>query len=515
MDRFNTFQKLGFYTLVWILFITSLSPSLSLFAEEIPYGTGSWDSDSLGNHRVVLRVNKKADAVWAHIQWRRRDTDPERKNVILIDAKIGSRVRNVCRVEINREFGDLIFQPQTVPGEYYVYYMPFVMSGRSNYPTVTYPEPEKTAETEWLERHALTEDKLSELKKSSFPPVEVTGFQSIDEFNSFYPMEVIATAEETENILRSHPESDYLLFPEDRRFPIRMWDDLPFKWIKTGPKNTFQGDAARGEFYAFQIGVYAARKAIEDIDVSFNKMKHAASQKTIPSSALRCINVGGINWNGEKLDKVCPVDKGKVQPLWCGIQIPLDAPPGKYEGTVTVKPKGMEETPIKLIINVTQETLKDAGDSELWRHSRLRWLDSKIAFDDDVVSPFTPIRVQGKTLSSLGRRVRIGKAGFPDQIQSFFAPEMTHILEEGRDILSSPIELIVEDEESCILSWEEKYATMVKIRPGAVEWEAKCEAGVLALECEARMECDGFLEFKVKLSSATSIAVKDIRLEIP
>jgi hypothetical protein len=515
MDRFNAFLKFSFYTLVWILSITFLSPSLYLLAEEIPYGTGSWDSDSLGNHRVVIRVNEKADAVWAHIQWRRRDVDPEKKNVILIDAKTGSRVGNILRVEINRESGDLIFQPQTVPGEYFVYYMPYIMSGRSNYPAVTYPEPEQTAETDWIERHGLSEDKLSGLKKDAFPLVQVVEFQSIDEFNSFYPMEVIATSEETGNMLRNHPESDYLLFPEDRKFPIRMWDDLPFKWIKTGPKNMFQGDAARGEFYVFQIGVYAARKAIEDIDVSFTEMKHTASKTTIPSSALRCINVGGIDWNGEELDKICPVDKGKVQPLWCGIRVPMDARPGKYEGTVTVKPKGMEETPLKLVINVTKDALKDAGDSELWRHSRLRWLDSKIAFDDDAVPPFTPIMVRGKTFSFLGRRVRIGKTGFPDQIRSSFSPEVTTILDEDRDILSSPIALIVEDEENRILSWEAKDAAIVKIRPGAVVWEAESEAGPLALDCSARVECDGFLEFKVKLSSAKNIKLRDIRLEIP
>jgi hypothetical protein len=111
--------------------------------------------------------------------------------------------------------------------------------------------------------------------------------------------------------------------------------------------------------------------------------------------------------------------------------------------------------------------------------------------------------------------VRIGKAGFPDQIQSLFAPEVTDILEEGQDILSSPIVLIVENEENHILSWESKDAVIVKIRPDAVIWKAESQAGVLTLDCRARMECDGFLEFKVKLSSTKNMPVKDIRLEIP
>jgi len=40
----------------------------------------------------------------------------------------------------------------------------------------------------------------------------------------------------------------------DKIWPRVLTDDLPLKWIKKGPQNTFQGDAARGEFYAFQIG---------------------------------------------------------------------------------------------------------------------------------------------------------------------------------------------------------------------------------------------------------------------
>ena len=515
MDRFINFLNSCIHLPGLSVFFFLLSFSLVLRADEIPYGTGMWDSDPFGNHRVVIRVRMKADAVWVHIQWRRRDSDPEKKNIIIVDAKTGSRIQNICRVDINREFGDIIFQPLTVPGDYHVYHLPYVMTGRSNYPTVIYPEPEGTAEAEWLARHGLIEDRMSELNMKDFPRVQVVEIQSIDEFNSFYPMEVIATEEETERLLDNHPDAGYLLFPEERRFPIRMWDDLPFRWIKSGPSSLFQGEAERGEFYAFQIGLYAARKTIEDIDVSFSEMKNDLAHANIPASALRCINVSGINWDGEELRKVCSVKKGKVQPLWCGIQVPLDASPGRYEGTVLVKPKGMTETPVKLIVDVIQETVKDAGDSQPWKHSRLRWLDSRIAFDDLPVSPFAPIKVWRNTFSFLGRNVRIEKNGFPEQIQSLFAPEVTHILEEGRDILSSPIELVVEDSENNLLRWKGNGASIVKVRPGAVLWESRSESGPLAMDCKARLECDGFLEFKVELSSEEDIHVKDIRLEVP
>ncbi len=508
-------RKVSVSSALLIFFGILLSPPPYLNAEEIPYRTGIWDTDSLGNHRVVIKVAREADAVWIHIPWRRKDFKPEEKNIILIDAETGGRVKNLCRVSINREYGDLVFQPATAPGVYHIYHLPYIMSGSRNYPTVTYPKPEETAEMNWLERHGLLPDKLAGLKRDAFPQAEAVEIQAIDEFNSFYPMEVIATAEETRKVLDSHSESDYLLFPEDRKYPVRMTDDLPLKWIKSGPESSFQGKAARGEFYAFQVGVFAAREAIEDLEVFFSDMKTSSSGSVILASALRCLNTGGVNWNGEKLDKACPMEKGKVQPLWCGVQVPLNARPGRYEGTVTIRPAGMKESRIKLILDVGNEVLKDAGDSEIWRHSRLRWLDSRIGFDDDVVSPFTPLTLKGKTISCLGRTLTIGETGFPERIQSLFSPEVTHILKEGRNILSAPIRLVVEDEQGNALTWEGRGISIVKKAPGAMAWEAESRAAVLRLDCKAQMECDGYVEFRIKLNSTIDLKVKDIRLEIP
>ena len=84
------------------------------------YGTGDWPVKGLGNVRVRLRVSERAPAVWAHVPWRRRDAKPETIDTILMDASTGRRLTNVVRVSLSREAGDLLFQPVTVPGEYYL-----------------------------------------------------------------------------------------------------------------------------------------------------------------------------------------------------------------------------------------------------------------------------------------------------------------------------------------------------------------------------------------------------------
>ena len=149
---------------------------------------------------------------------------------------------------VNREYGDFVFKPATAPGDCYVYYLPNVMTGRSNYPTVVYPEFELTAEKAWLDNHSLSPFAAPEKGPSGFPRAWVLEIQAIDELNSFFPMEVIATADETTALLARYPNAPYLLFPEDRLYSIRMADDLPYRWIQSGPKNAIEAGALRGEF---------------------------------------------------------------------------------------------------------------------------------------------------------------------------------------------------------------------------------------------------------------------------
>jgi hypothetical protein len=236
----------------------------------------------------------------------------------------------------------------------------------------------------------------------------------------------------------------------------------------------------------------------------------------IAAAVMHVSNTGGVNWDGKDFEKVCPVPRGKVQPLWCGVQVPRDVVPGRYEGGMTVSPKGLAAQEVRLILEVNSEVLEDAGDGDLWRLARLRWLDSRIAFDDETVSPFTPLSVQGRTVSCLGRSLEIdGTTGFPANLTSFFSAEVTGIRTEGRDLLVSPIALVIEDERGDIWEWEKRGFNLTKWAPGAVAWQAESQAGTFLMSCRAQMEADGFVEFKVRLSAEKEVAVNDIRLEIP
>ena len=425
-------------------------------------GAGSWDPESgLGNHRAVVRVEAlpapkaplpkkgagktgsapsyvKPAAVRVTIPWRRRDTEPEKKNVIVFDAATGEKVLNVLPLSVTRESGEFVFEPRTVPGDYYFYYMPYKSEGRKNYPNVKYDPPQATADAAWLTANNLSTSDPKAALSSAIPAAGFVRLESVDDFDMFTAMEEIATAAEVKALLDRHPDASYLLFPENPSMSIRMTDDLARHWTDPGWQGGRQIDGHYGDFATFQIGVWAARQAIEDLEVKFsdyvwrpfnNETGDPAKPAVIPASALTCFNTGGIGWDGQAFRKKVPVDKGKVQALWCGIQIPPNARSGVYEGTVTITPKGLPSTILSLPLWVGMEPRLSGWSpyDNPYHLARLRWLDSTLYQDDGIVPPYTPLKVDRLTVGCLGRSLTIGRDGFPALIRSYFAPEMTRL----------------------------------------------------------------------------------------
>lgn len=283
---------------------TGVAPAL----DEVPCAVAAkpWP-EGLGNHRAVLRVEQPAEAVCARIPWRRRDRDPERKDLIVLDAATGQRVTNVVRLHDDRFEGVLAFQPQTAPGDYFLSYLPYPpQRGWGSY-TLDYFKPQDNADAAWKARSADAFVRSNVPKPGALaggatpdqaevaagvgarvPLAKVLRLEARTEFDSVFPMEVVATPEEVQAMLdwRAGTRAPFLLFPEDRRFPIHMKDELPLRWVKSGPANGFRGEAQRNEFYVFQIGVWAARTNLAGLDVAF-------SGEIAPW--LRCFNTGGTN----------------------------------------------------------------------------------------------------------------------------------------------------------------------------------------------------------------------------
>lgn len=469
----------------------------STAAQEVPYTVAGrpWP-ELLGNHRARVRAEQPADAVRAHLPWRRHDAYPERKAILVTDSA-GAPVRNAASYNAGPESGDVVFEARAT-GEYFIYYMPLAEPSKARGHSERkggYRAPEPTADALWLARHSS--------RWQTLPRASVVEFQSRTKFDSFYPMEVIATQAEIAALQKRFP-SPYLLFAEDREHPIRMLDALPARWIASGPTAAFEGSAYRGEFYVFQIGVYAQKgvaPANAPIDVGFHSLQGPGGQ-LIPAAAFECINTRAVDTQGRETRREFAVAPGRVGVLWCGVQVPLAASPGRYEGKITLRPQAQPEMAVSLQLNVERTFIRAGGEDQAERLARIRWLNSKAGLEETITTPYTPLRLDGRTVQCLGREVRFGPGGFPDSVRA-----------GGTELLASPVRLQVLAPGSPV-SWKTSGRVVSASGPKVV-LESQSAAGDLAVRVRTTMEYDGGIGFDVRLRSERAIDAWDIALEIP
>ncbi len=466
----------------------------------VRFGTGRWDAATLGNHRALVHVSVAAPAVRVTIPWRRRDPEPQKVDTIVVALATGQRVAKVARLRIDRETGVLAFVPEAGAGDYAVYYMPFALEGRENYPQTRYLEPVAAADTTWAADPAL-------------PEASVTAFESIDDFDRLDPMNRIATAAETRALVRQHPGASFLLFGEDRSRPIRMRGDLPQAFAEGRAFAQFHGNAERGEFYSFQVGVLGVVDTPQ-LQVRPSDLL-ASGGAVIAARAIRCFNTGGIDSDGKDFATAVSVKAGKVRSLWFGIDIPATVAPGTYKGRIDFFAAGLGDGSLPIEITVGGAAAVARGDDEPERLSRLRWLDSRLAQDDTVVAPYLPVRARADgRLAILGRDVALGALSLPRSLRSFFTSEMTGIGAVPRELLAAPIgftaQVLGKD-----VALRAAPRTLTVQAPGRRAWRQAALGGGLELVTTGSLESDGCMEYDFALSARAATDVSDARLTIP
>ncbi len=487
--------------------------TLSYEINGVKYSFGNWDHPEYGkafkthgNHRFEIQTQAGDDIVQVVLPWRRHDANPESKDIIITIAETGQEISEKRILKSNPEEGHLIFKPAANQTRYFVYYMPHESTG-GYYPKMAYLK-----KTEGSQANAL--NSLDQNQISDLPLAEVISAQSIDDFHSFYPMEIIAKASEVESFLQNNPKDIYL-FPEYRDYPIVMRDYLPFRWVSQDLRQDLEDEAKRGEYFTFQIGLYSPSQDLPSVAVSFTDLV-GPGNNTIKADLITCFNTEGIDLNGQAFTKELNVKKDFIQALWFGVDIPEEAKPGVYTSTISVRPAGMPEEKIELVLNIQAETIANRGDDQPENMTRLRWLNSTVGSDANfIVPPFIPIKVQGKNLSVLGRKVKLGDNGLPQAIQSFFPQEMTYLKEEAEDIIAAPITFEITRTEKQKEDLKNEEFEFTNTSNGQVSWTAQNQSDNFIQEIEGSLEYDGMLNYTIRLISKNNVNLENTILSIP
>ncbi len=451
-----------------------------------------WAVDGLGNHRALVRVKRPSASTIAVLPWRRADLRAEEKQVIVLDPD-GRPVENVSVSGIHAEFSYVCFDSREGAGVYQIYYLPHKYrrkwgDARYGKPWNDYFPAIYTPDPTWLEYIRVRKNVSTEL----------IAFESRTRFDFFTPMGLIATQVETQRLRKKYKQNPVVI-PEDRAYPIRLRKHLPAKWGLAGEiPSQFSGQASRYEYYTWQLGIWAAHGAIEGLKLEFSDLR--CGEAVIPAKELTCFNQEGVNWDGTPFEKTISVPDDQVQALWCGVQIPRNAATGTYTGTVTVTAAGVAPQTIPIHIKVDEKILADRGDGDLWRHSRLRWLNSQIGVDDKPVAPYAAMQLDGRRITLAGKQLELGEDGLINNVSA-----------DGKKLFTTPLQFSVQTQQGAP-QWSAPELQIKQDDTGLVTWSSLQQSEGLTLRCEARAEYDGYVNYKLTLSSKQDISVTDTTL---
>lgn len=321
----------------------------------------------------------------------------------------------------------------------------------------------------------------------------------------------------TNEALRKHAselsDRSYVVFNELRENPIKWIDSISEEQIIEALSPVpFVMHARPGEYFVYQLGVWALRNDIQDVRVEFSDLK-AKNGEEVLSTSMGCFNTGGTDFRGNPFTKQINIPARQVQSLWVGIDLG-HVGKGDFTGSVSIIANGETQTvPVRLIVD--GEVAVNHGYDEGKKLSRLNWLNSTLGTDEEVTRGFLPVGVEGNTISILGRTLSIAASGLPAQISSYFSPSNQSLLETSESIVGKPFRFVVEKEGGEIIRLSPGELTITKQTPSTAVWQVVNSSDECELLCTGQMEFDGFVDYRLQLTARVPLKIRDIRLEVP
>lgn len=131
------------------------------------------------------------------------------------------------------------------------------------------------------------------------------------------------------------------------------------------------------------------------------------------------------------------------------------------------------------------------------------WLNNTAGISDEVLAPWTPLQVTGRTVSCWGRDYTFGNTGFPEQV---------NIL--GQNILSGSARISAKVDGE-LYQLEPGPFQIIENKDTRVSFKTVANAGKVALEANTWIEFDGFVWNTIRFSPATTARLDEMSVEIP
>ncbi len=192
----------------------------------------------------------------------------------------------------------------------------------------------------------------------------------------------------------------------DRTFQIIHFDDLDMLNNSTEIQERINVQMSQNEVFVLQIAM------LSETDDMINDISSSGNLK------ISCINTDMVDKYTHRIKKRIAVKANNIQPLFFTVRAKRT---GERQEKATISITTEKESRVfDIIFDINTSPVENDGFNDLWRLSRLEWLNSELEQNENVVEPYSPPAILDDQYVILGREVQIAENGLPRQIYSKF-----------------------------------------------------------------------------------------------
>ena len=188
------------------------------------------------------------------------------------------------------------------------------------------------------------------------------------------------------------------LFLFDRTEKIIHFEDLSILTNKRKIDGLANFVMSENEVFVFQIAL------VSDCDDVITSVSACGNVD------ISCINTDVTDKFGNKKTQCVNIKKDTIQPLFFTAKAKKL---GNRQEKCTVSIVTEKESrSFNTVFNINTSPIENNGYNELWRLSRIDWLNSDLCIDDSIVEPYNTPEISNGRLKILGREIEIGNNFF-------------------------------------------------------------------------------------------------------
>ncbi len=283
------------------------------------------------------------------------------------------------------------------------------------------------------------------------------------------------------------------LYLFDRKEKIIHFDDLSILDSSRIINNTCRAVMSENEIFVFQIAVLSEK---DDI---IKSIEYSGDVK------LSCINTEITDKFGRKRTDTVTLKRNIIQPLfftaiaeksgareeWCSVTINTQA----------------ESISFDIIFTVNTNPVVNNGCNDLWRLSRISWLNSDLYIDENTVEPYITPSIIDERLCVLGREIELSENGLPKQIYSKFNESIQIEDEVQKKLFDREFRFMIGSE---LL---QNGKTSKRLYNNRIENVTECESNRYSAKVLATLKYEGLMEYSIEITPKTDFTCDNVSLD--